>query len=1056
MKSTGRQQSKKHTTISPKQQTLLDFVRKVSADTKEKRTRVEADKTSSRVPTNEDTYSATKKIRIENKGVRSHLKSTYFEGDKPRASDWAEKYCFSSGEKEPKKKQSDKDIVVVSSDGSDIQDDMDIGREIKSPDAMNIEASVNMDENKNKRQMLHERFVKKLGNHARDAMEIDERGSQETGRTPSDRAPSKSSVITYTPLEKQYLAIKREYPDTLLIVEVGYKFKFFDKDAVVASKILSIAHFMDHNFYVASIPVHRLNVHVRRLVYAGYKVGVVRQMETAALKAAGDNRNTPFSDHVMAIVEEHCGGSGLDELVKISVLAVQIATGDIIYDYFDDGHMRNELETRLLHIRPCEILLPKIISKQTEKVISHITSQSTSGVGEKIRIERMDDIHLDYARAFSFVSEFYSNAKNCSNKEVADESGESVVKETLFTDVMQFPRSITSCLASLISYLQKFSLDHVFRLTKYFTHFSARNQLLLNGNTISNLEIYNNQTDLREKGSLLWVLDHTRTPFGKRLLRKWIGRPLIDIGQLNERIGAVEEILHGTSPVLSVTQELLGKLPDLEKGLCKIHYGKCTSSELFRILNSLQRVSSAYLPFSSLDLTSPLLTSIFTFLPKIKPCVDNFLSVINIGAAERQDKFNLFKNAEKYREIQQHKENIATVEKDFYNHLMEIRRLLQKPKFEYKTVAGIEYLIEVKKTEENIVPKTWVKVCGTKSASRFHSPTIMQKIKERDQHRERLSSACDQAYKNFLQEISNHYEVLRDAIQKIAVLDCLFSLAIVSRQPGYVKPEFTDEAEIEVVNGRHPMIEQLNNTFVANDVKLSTNGLRTMILTGPNMGGKSSYIRQVALIAIMGQIGSYVPASSARLGILDAVYTRMGASDNMLAGESTFMVELNEASQIMKHATGRSLVILDELGRGTSTHDGVAIAYAVLRHFIEKIKCMTLFVTHYPSLAKLAHDFQGIVENYHMGFLEAEGEDGSHSITFLYKLTEGVAMKSYGINVARLAKLPQAIIERASEKSHELDRKLRYRQQTSQITDILKLLFRNELTKESATEIVKK
>ncbi|CAG8641871.1 606_t:CDS:10 [Paraglomus brasilianum] len=1041
MKSTGRQQqSKKHNAISPKQQTLLNFVRKVSADKNGKRTRVEADKTSSRVPTNEDTYSETKKkIRIENKGVRSHLKSSYFEGDKPQVSDWAEKYCFSNGEKEPKNKQSDNDIVVISSDCSDIQDDINIEHEIKPSDAMNIEASVNMDENKNKRQMLHERFVKKLGNHAQSAMEIDERVPQETGRTPSDRAPSKSSSITYTPLEKQYLAIKRDHPDTLLIVEVGYKFKFFDKDAIVASKILSIAHFMDHNFYVASIPVHRLNVHVRRLVYAGYKVGVVRQMETAALKAAGDNRNTPFvrklanlytrgtfiedilftfdrdiilSDHVMAVVEEHCGGSGLDELVKISVLAVQIATGDIIYDYFDDGHMRNELETRLLHIRPCEILLPKIISKQTEKVISHITSRSAGGIGEKIRIERMDDIHLSYAQAFSFVSEFYSNAKNDINKGVAGESGESVVK--------------------------------------------ARNQLLLNGNTISNLEIYNNQTDLREKGSLLWVLDHTRTPFGKRLLRKWIGRPLIDIGQLNERIGAVEEILHGTSPVLSTTQELLGKLPDLEKGLCKIHYAKCTPSELFRILSSLQRVSSAYLPFSSLDLNSPLLTSIFTFLPKIKPCIDSFLSVINVGAAERQDKFNLFKNAEKYREIQQHKENISAVEKDLNTHMMEIRQLLQKPKFEYKAVAGIEYLIEVKKAEENIVPKTWVKVCGTKAVSRFHSPTIMQKIKERDQHRERLSSACDQAYKNFLQEISDHYELLRDAIQKIAVLDCLFSLAIVSRQPGYVKPEFIDEAEIEVVNGRHPMIEQLNNTFVANDVKLSTNGLRTMILTGPNMGGKSSYIRQVALIAIMGQIGSYVPASSARLGILDAVYTRMGASDNMLAGESTFMVELNEASQIMKHATRRSLVILDELGRGTSTHDGVAIAYAVLRHFIEKIKCMTLFVTHYPSLAKLVHEFQGIVGNYHMGFLEAEGEDGSHTITFLYKLTEGVAMKSYGINVARLAKLPQLIIERASEKSHELDQKIRYRQQTSQIADILKLLFRNELTKESATEIVKK
>ncbi len=294
------------------------------------------------------------------------------------------------------------------------------------------------------------------------------------------------------------------------------------------------------------------------------------------------------------------------------------------------------------------------------------------------------------------------------------------------------------------------------------------------------------------------------------------------------------------------------------------------------------------------------------------------------------------------------------------------------------------------------MPASWAKISGTKKVSRFHTPEVVRLIRERDQHKEALAAACDTAFAALLTEIAAKYQAFRDCVQSLATLDCLLSLATVASQPGYVKPEFAEETCISVEQGRHPMVEQLLlGAYVPNDIDLSADRTRALLITGPNMGGKSSYVRQVALIAIMGQIGSYVPAASARLGMLDAVFTRMGAFDNMMAGESTFMVELSETSDILKQATPRSLVILDELGRGTSTHDGVAIAQAVLDYIVRQTKSLTLFITHYQNLSALAKGFEnGELRNVHMRFTE-EGVGGD-DITFLYEIGEGVAHRSYG------------------------------------------------------------
>ncbi|CAO3694195.1 unnamed protein product [Umbelopsis ramanniana] len=909
---------------------------------------------------------------------------------------------------------------------------------------------------------LHQRFVAKFGDVAenRPVKKFKANDFTANGVTQPDTQALKHKVKTnYTPLEIQVVELKEKYPGVLLVIEVGYKYKFFGEDAKTASKILNIAHYMDHNFYCASIPTHRLPFHVRRLVNAGYKVGVVRQTETAALKAVGDNKQGPFlrelknlytkgtfveemvsadidkdsgtstgssSNYLMCIVEENRGGGGPDERVRVGIVAVQPTTGDIVYDSFEDTYMRSELETRVLHIQPCELLLPAMLSRPTEKLIQHIALQRTTAFGDHVRVERVPKdmvFSTDYNAAFTYVSDFYANS---TGSQSSSQGG--VKSETLFAEILRLPEVIIKSLALTIKYLTDFQLDHVFKLTKYFNHFSSKSHMTLNANTMANLEIYRNSTNYGEKHSLFWILNHTNTSFGKRLLKRWVGRPLINKGLLEERTDAVEELISTDNPKVPKIRTLLKHLPDLEKGLCRIHYGKSSPSELLQVLNALEKVAELFhqaAPVADIKFLSPLLNTIFDCLPLILEEVVTLKSMLDVSAVERgNDVTNLFQSDEPWHEISEYKLKIQGAEHEFQEYLKEIRKILRNSTTQYVTVAGIEHLIEVKNSELKKVPQNWIKISGTKAVSRFHTPFIITKAKEKEQYRDRLKIASQKAYQDYLQQVAERYELFRDVVQRLAQLDCLLSLATVAIQPGYCKPEYVDDLTIKVENGRHPMVEQLlSGGFVPNDVEFDSNDFRTMVLTGPNMGGKSSYIRQVALIAIMGQIGSYVPADSARLGILDAVYTRMGALDNLQTGESTFMIELHETSDIMKQATARSLVILDELGRGTSTHDGVAIAYAVLQHFITKIQSITIFVTHYPSLAELVNEHSEHAKNCHMAFIENKEDDEHSALTFLYKLTNGVAMRSYGLNVARLANLPKSILDVAHQKASEMEAK---------------------------------
>ncbi|GAA5990081.1 hypothetical protein JCM5350_001092 [Sporobolomyces pararoseus] len=950
-----------------------------------------------------------------------------------------------------------------------------------------------------------------------------------------DSSPMNSN-IKYTPLEQQVIALKKANPGVLLAVEVGYKYKFFQEDAQTASKVLNIACFPQQHMLTASIPTHRLDIHTRRLLQAGHKVGIVKQLETAALKKISENKSKPFTralvnvytattfvdeldvddsgtggggsgggegtKTLMCLVEEKIGLG--NEKVRIGLVAARPSTGEVIYDEFEDGLMRSELETRMLHLQPSELLLQKDLSPATESIVKHLAGQHNSNsMNSTCRIEKIPK-RPNSTQAISQITEFYANEKKERKKKemkkvpseiVIDDSDdddeervseattggvegtrEKVEEETeggpsasqkteiVETDestttsdfkVFDLPKLVLVSLSCLINHLASFKLSALFLHTSSFNSFSSRTTMTLNGNTIQNLELLRNNTDFKEKGSLIGVLDRCKTGMGKRLLRKWVSKPLLSCEAVNQRLEAITEIHQSSSNLaLSKIRELLKSLPDLERGLSRIHFGRASPNELLRVLESLMKIGNVFdqlvvdsgrVGDEEFGLKSQLLKQTVKELPKIKGIVKGLMEQVNGKMARDGKKEDLFERVQDWPELVECKKARDSKEEEIQEELKKARKVLKKPALQFKQVALEEYLLEVKVSEKNIVPSDWLRINGTKTYYRFRSPSLQRKIQELQQARERLSAAANEAYLSFLQEVASHYSAFRTTISSLSTIDCLFSLALVALENNYVRPEIDPEeiGKVVIKQGRHPIIEQvLQEPFVPNDVEFGLKGgKRQMILTGLNMGGKSSLARMVALIPLMAQIGSFVPAESCTTSLFDGIYTRMGASDSLMTNRSTFMLELSETSEILKLATPRSLLVLDELGRGTSTNDGEAIAGAVLEWLSLERESLTVFVTHYPNLASLAKKYPHSITVNHMSCLESSSSDStndndpeassnpsiSEDITFLYKLVDGLAASSHGLNVAKMAGLPLSVLKVAREKREELEKVVKAR-----------------------------
>ncbi|KAJ9120824.1 hypothetical protein QFC22_002758 [Naganishia vaughanmartiniae] len=942
------------------------------------------------------------------------------------------------------------------------------------------------------------------------------------GKTTKGRGKKKEDVgpsgLVYSPLEKQFMEIKAANPDVLLLMEVGYKYRFLGDDAKIASKELGIACFPSRNFYSASIPTHRLNIHVKKLVAQGYKVGVVRQMETAALKAVGENRNKPFerkmtnlytsatyvddssiaefstsaltagssaqaaTNAFVCLTESSAGGVGTDDRVKMSILGVIASTGEVLYDEFIDSHLRTELETRLAHLEPTEILIPgKALSRQTEKLVQSFAGVSRTSAHLKIRLERAE-FAKGYDAAHDAVVEFYTkdesrqnqagaitiddsdddfemNPKELRGSALQVEKGQStlLIPANLCIDILlgaclllgnervqlldQLPKQLTIVLAASIKHLDRFGLADALLHIESFQQFSARAHMILSANCLESLEIFRNQTDHAEKGALLWVLDHCKTKGGRRMLREWLGRPLTTVEPLQQRLDAVREILKSPSVAIEKLKGLLRNQPDMQRGLSRIQYGKATPNEVATLLLAFKRIATEFennIPLPK----ATMLAGIVASLPKIRKSVERLLSEIDVRQARSDAVENLFVNPDKFPSIQDAKDCMVATQHELNEHLKTVRKQVKQSSLDYITVAGVEHLIELRLRQT--VPDDWIKISSTKYVARYHTPFIIAKAKEFEQAKETLHAAATTAFQEFQGEIALEYEGLRNVAVKLATFDCLLSFAVVAAGEGYCRPEFVPDSQVRIKGGRHPMAEVFNEdvVFVPNDISFDHDGLKVMIITGPNMAGKSTVVRATALICIMAQIGCYVPAESATLGLHDAIFTRMGASDELSKGQSTFMVELTETSQILREATSRSLVILDELGRGTSTHDGTAIAYGVLGNsdaaqnlsvlqntdpgsfFSDRLAnmgCNTMFITHFPTLCRdIVSKYPTICENFYMDFAEVEMKDGSKEIVFLYRLVPGLATRSFGVWVGKLAGIPQEVLARAQEKGDEM------------------------------------
>ncbi|XP_053555688.1 DNA mismatch repair protein Msh3 [Bombina bombina] len=606
------------------------------------------------------------------------------------------------------------------------------------------------------------------------------------------------------------------------------------------------------------------------------------------------------------------------------------------------------------------------------------------------------------------------------------------------SQILKLNKAVISSLAAIIKYLKEFNLEKTLYDPRNFSPMSSMNKYLkMNGTTLKNLEILQNQTDLKTKGSLMWAMDYTKTSFGRRKLKQWVTQPLVIPSEISARLDAVSEILLSESNIFNQIRNSISKLPDLERGICSIYHKKCSPQEFFLIASTLCYLGShidALVPAIKEQIKSTFLQKVFIEMPQMLNPLNTFVTVLNEEAAKAGNKTELFKDLKNFPKISQRKMEIQEVFSRMHRHLEDVRKMLKNQCASFTSVSGQEFLIEVKNSMISSVPPDWIKISSTKAVSRFHSPFIVENYRHLNLLREQLVLDCNTEWLHFLDKFGEHYHSLCKAVNHLATADCLFSLAEVAKQGDYCRPTVHDcGTEIVIKNGRHPVIDMLleeQNQYVPNSTNLKADLERVMIITGPNMGGKSSYIKQVALITIMAQIGSFVPAEEATIGVVDGIFTRMGAADNIYKGRSTFMEELTETAEILKNATPQSLVILDELGRGTSTHDGIAIAYATLEYFIKDVTSLTLFVTHYPPLCELEKIYAKNVGNYHMAFFleedenkenDSDNEQHPECITFLYQITRGIAARSYGLNVAKLADIPDEVLNKAAQKSKELE-----------------------------------
>ncbi len=810
-----------------------------------------------------------------------------------------------------------------------------------------------------------------------------------------------------TPMMKQYLDIKERYPDCLLFFRLGDFYEMFQEDAKLASKELDLTLTTrdrgkpeEDRTPMCGVPYHSAESYIARLIAKGYKVAICEQMEDPALAKGLVDRDiirivTPGTVIDASMLEEgrnnYISAVCQDE-ETVGIAFCDLSTGEFSATAFTGEDRGEHLRNILGAYSPSEAVLSDLSWKD-----SALRDFLEDRLG--CRCENAGDVPFAPEAAKATLSEHLSNGFDLSGAE---------------QDQKEFANRAAGGLLFYLYDTQKTDLSHITKLVYNLSINPLYMELDLNARR--NLELTETLRTKEKKGSLLWVLDKTKTPMGHRLIRTWIERPLLHPAPIARRQSAVSALVKNAI----VREELarcLREVPDLERLIGRIVYGTAGGRDMVALAAGLgklpelrallEKVSSPLLGSlrEELDDLYDLRTKIFTALVDEPPFSVREGGFIRAG-------FNA--DVDYLRDIMQNGKGmvaaIETREKE--------RTGIKTLRIGYNKVFG--YYLEVSKSYFGQVPDDFIRKQTLANCERY----ITQELKELEHTilsaEDKLTALEFQLFTALREEAAAHVAAIQRSAAAVSQVDVLTSFAAAAAENNYCMPEVDLSDRLEISEGRHPVVERMlrNSLFVPNDTRMDGEGNLVAIITGPNMAGKSTYMRQVALIVLMAQMGSFVPAKSARVGVVDRVFTRIGASDDLSAGQSTFMVEMTEVAELLKHATSKSLLILDEIGRGTSTYDGMAIARAVLEWCADKkrLGCKTLFATHYHEITCLEGQLIG-VKNYNAAAKKKNGE-----VVFLRKIIPGGADQSYGVEVAKLAGVPGKVINRAKEILEELER----------------------------------
>jgi len=795
-----------------------------------------------------------------------------------------------------------------------------------------------------------------------------------------------------TPMMQQYVQIKEQYKDCILFYRLGDFYEMFFEDAHVCSKELEIALTgksvgQEERAPMCGVPYHAVEGYLSKLISRGYRVAICEQVEDPKLAKGlvkrevvrivtpGTNLNTQVLDesknnYLMAVVHT-TNAYGLS--------IVDVTTGDY---YVTEVDTERKLMDEIYKWAPSEIICNDTF------FVSGINIEA---------LKNYNNLVLSPLEPWYFDDELCVRAlKEHFNVGTLDGLG---LKDYTIGVIA------AGCVMQFLRETQKSSLSHITKLSPY----TYEKFMLLDSSTVRNLELTETIREKQKKGSLLWVLDKTKTAMGARLLRNYMEQPLIDYDMINQRLEAVN-LLKDNMITREEMREYLNPIYDLERLMSKISYKSANPRDLIAFSSSLSMLP--HIKYLMKSFEGGLLKDIQEELDPLQDIFD-----LIVGSIAEEPPLNLKEGGiikEGFHEEVDRLRKAKTEGKDWLMDLETKEREatgIKNLKIRYNRVFG--YYLEVTNSYQNLAPANWIRKQTLANAERYTTPELKDLEDIILGAEDKLFSLEYNIFSEIRDQIALEVKRIQQTAKAIAKIDVFASLALVAEQNSYTKPIMNTSGSIVIKNGRHPVVERMisHDMFVANDTLLDNKINRVSIITGPNMAGKSTYMRQTALIVLMAQIGSFVPAASADISIVDRIFTRVGASDDLASGQSTFMVEMTEVANILRNATKNSLLILDEIGRGTSTFDGLSIAWAVVEHISNTtiLGAKTLFATHYHELTELEGRLEG-VNNYCIAVKE-QGED----IVFLRKIVKGGADKSYGIQVAKLAGVPASVLKRATD-----------------------------------------